>query len=101
LHWPGSGIVFLFSVTIINFGFLPFLFYRIYKKSAAEDHPENVSSGLNYIFGYLGAALFITASVLKILHWPGSGVILVVSIVIVNFGFLPLLFYRMYKKSIA
>ena len=101
LHWPGSGIVFLFSVAIINFGFLPFLFYRIYKKSAAEDRPENVSSGLNYIFGYLGAALFITASVLKILHWPGSGVILVVSIVIVNFGFLPLLFYRMYKKSIA
>ena len=32
-HWPGSTMIFLSSVVIFNFAFLPFLFFKMYKKS--------------------------------------------------------------------
>jgi len=101
LHWPGSGIALLLSVAIINFGFLPFLFYRIHKKSEEKEQTGFFSNKRNYVFGIIGVALFLTASVLKILHLPGPAVLLVLSVVVINFGFLPILFYRMYRKTVV
>ena len=99
MHWPGSGLLFLVSVAVINFGFLPFLFYRLYRKSVVRESEEHRSIKWEYITGFLGAVLFLTASIFKLFHWPGSGTMLVSSVVIINFGFLPLLFIRLYKKS--
>ena len=101
LHWPGSDLVFLISLPVIYFGYLPFLFYRIYNKPAEEEQSVNGYTRLNYAIGYLAAALFITAAGLKMMHWPGSATTLILSIVILNFGFLPFFFYRMYRKSLV
>jgi hypothetical protein len=101
LHWPGSEITLLLSVFIINFGFLPFLFYRTYKASEEKKYTKYSFPKLKYIFGFLGVALFLTASVFKILHLPGASALLVGAVLIINFGFLPFLFYRMYHKTIT
>jgi hypothetical protein len=101
LHWPGSEIILILSVFIFNFGFLPFLFYRIHKKFEKKEDPESKTNKFKYIFGVIGVALFLTASVFKLLHYPGPVVLLVSSVFIINFGFLPLLFYQMYKRSMV
>jgi len=101
MHWPGAGLLFMISVTVINFGFLPFMFYRLYRTSEAKESAKNRSLKLEYIFGFIGVVLFLTASVLKLHHLAGSALLLILSVIVINFGFLPLLFYKMYKKSLC
>ena len=100
-HWPGAGVLIVVGVFILNFGFLPFYFYRMYKSTSQEVDPEKMTRLWIYITGFAGAVLFLTAGLFKLQHWPASGVLLVLSILIINFGFLPLLFKRLYRKSIA
>ena len=100
-HWPGAGILITAGVFILNFGFLPFYFYRMYKSTGQQGDPEKMTRVWLYISGVAGAAIFLTAGLFKIQHWPASGVLLVLSILIINFGFLPLLFKRLYRKSLA
>lgn len=101
LHLPGAEVILILAMFVINFGFLPFLFYRIHKKFEQKEHPEYRTHKLKYILGIIGVALFLTASVFKMLHYPGPAVLLIGAILIINFGFLPLFFYDMYKKSLA
>jgi hypothetical protein len=35
-HWPWSATIFLTSIVILNFAFFPFLFFKIYRKSALK-----------------------------------------------------------------
>lgn len=101
MHWPGAGLLFMISVTVINFGFLPFLFYRLYRTSEAKESAKNRLLKLEYIFGFIGVVLFLTASILKLHHLAGSALLLILSVIVINLGYLPLLFYKMYKKSVT
>jgi hypothetical protein len=101
MHWPGAGLLFMISVTVINFGFLPFLFYRLYRTFEAKEPAKNRLLKLEYIFGFIGVVLFLTASVLKLHHLAGSALLLILSVIVINLGYLPLLFYKMYKKSLC
>jgi len=97
LHLPGANAFIISASFIIILVLLPLIFLYFYKK----EFSNYISYKLKYVFGFLGVALFLTASVMKVLHWPGSALLLVLSIIVINFGFLPFLFYRMYKKSMA
>jgi hypothetical protein len=98
---PGSGWALLLSVVVLNFGYLPILFYRSYKGSGIKDQTDNHSSIKKYILGLTGLALLLTGVVLKILHLPGAAVILGIAVLVINFGFLPFFFYGLYKKTTA
>lgn len=100
-HLPGSGVALLLSVVILNFGYLPILFYRSYKGSGIKEHTENSFTKKQYILGLMGIALLLTGAVLKILHLPGAAVLLGIAVLVINFGFLPFFFYGLYKKTTA
>lgn len=100
-HLPGSGWALLLSVVILNFGYLPILFYRSYKGSGTKDHTDNSYTRKQYILGLLGIALLLTGAILKILHLPGAAVLLGIAVLVINFGFLPFFFYHLYKKTTA
>lgn len=51
------------------------------------------------ILGYVAACLTSTGLLFTIQHWPGARVMLVLGIALLNFGFLPLYFYDMYRKK--
>ncbi|MCD4792919.1 MAG: hypothetical protein K8R54_06790 [Bacteroidales bacterium] len=95
MHWPGGHLLLLMSSIILLLAFLPALFIFLYKKEMSKVF----SNKLKYILGYAGFSLLILSVLFKWMHWPGAAFILVLSIVILNFGFLPLLFFKMYKKS--
>jgi hypothetical protein len=99
LHLPGAGWTLLISVVILNFGYLPILFYRSYKGSGLKGQTDNPSSRKQYILGLTGFALLLTGAVLKILHLPGAAVIMGIAVLVINFGFLPVFFYGLYKKT--
>jgi hypothetical protein len=99
LHLPGSGWTLLISLAVLNFGFLPILFYRSYKGSEIKTKPANSFTGKLYLLGLSGLALFLTGAVFKVLHLPGAAVLLGVALIVLNFGFLPVFFYSLYKKT--
>ena len=91
-HLPGTGWTLLISIIVLNFGFLPILFYRSYKGSKIKSPPKNSFTGKLFLLGLSGLALFLTGAVFKILHLPGAAVLLGVALIILTFGFLPVFF---------
>ena len=96
LHWPGAGALIVLGAFMLIFVLLPVVALYFYKK----EFSQYISYKLKYIFGFVGLGLFLLGIVGKIMHWPGWPTTLVVSMVIINFGFFPFLFYRLYKKSV-
>ena len=52
-----------------------------------------------YLLGYLALILSTTGLLFKVQHWPGAAVMLVLGVLILNFGFLPMFFYERYKQA--
>jgi len=96
LHWPGAGVLIILGAFMLIFVLLPVIALYFYKK----EFSQYISYKLKYILGFVGLGLFLLGIVGKIMHWPGWPVTLVVAIATINFGFLPFLFYRLYKKSV-
>lgn len=97
MHWPGAYQLF-------NYGFLGFLLlfvpmlaidrYKVYLGQA-------LSEKLRIILGSLSAIVIGMSLVFKLLHLQGADILLVGGMLIFTFGFLPFLFFRMYKKSVS
>lgn len=52
-----------------------------------------------WIFGSLSALAFVAGTVFKLLHLQGAGILLGLAFLFFCVGFLPLLFFRMYKNA--
>ncbi len=95
-HIAGGQIAFLLTAAILAFLFLPVLFINLYKR----DLTKSISDKLKYVSGFLGVVLLLAFSVFKLCHWPGTTIIFLLSLAIINFVFFPLLFFKMYSKSV-
>jgi hypothetical protein len=96
MHLPGATILMFGGGSGLVFVFLPMLLVNRYKKIAKEVLTER----LKWIFGFASLTLFMTASYMELFHLQGAAVILGVSFLVFGFGFLPFLFFRMYRKSV-
>jgi hypothetical protein len=97
LHWPGGS-------ELVNYGFLgfallflPMLAINQFKIGINKALPEK----LRIILGLLSGFITCMAVFLKIMHYPGADYLLVSGALLFIFGFLPFLFFTMYKKSIS
>ena len=54
-----------------------------------------------YIVGFLAAFLISSGILFRMQHWPGAGVLLVLGVVIFNFGVLPMYFIDRYRNSVS
>ena len=96
LHLPGGQELFIYGFIGLALIFLPMLAISKYKTNINKV----LSERLKIILGF--SSVFITgvSVVFKIAHLQGANVLLLTGIILFSFGFLPLLFFRMYKKSI-
>ena len=97
MHFPGAALLSFIGGLGFAFVFLPLLIINRYKKFAHQVMTER----LRWILGVSSAMLFMLASVMKIFHLQGAALMLFISFLVFGFGFLPFLFFRMYKKSIT
>lgn len=97
LYWPIGGELFTYSFLGFAFLFLPMLAFDRYKIGMGKEPSEK----LRTILGFASALITGFAVAFKILHLQGANVMLVVGIFLFTFGFLPFLFFRMYKKAIS
>ncbi|MEM6828923.1 MAG: hypothetical protein AAGA66_10075 [Bacteroidota bacterium] len=96
MHLPGATILMFSGGTGLAFIFFPLLLINRFKKSATK----LLSERLKWVFGVASVIIFMIASWMKFAHLMGAGVILAFSFLVFGFGFLPFLFFRMYKKSV-
>ncbi|WP_420316326.1 hypothetical protein [Ekhidna sp.] len=96
LHLAGAGVLMGLGAIGVSCVFIPLFLINRYKLIAREV----LSEKLKWIIGTISIALIIASVTLKMLHLPGAGVMLGISFLLFGIGFLPFLFFRMYKKSI-
>ena len=53
-----------------------------------------------YFIGYVATLFISTGLLFKIQQWPGAAIVLTLGIVLLNFAFLPMYFYRKYKQAV-
>ena len=51
------------------------------------------------LLGFLATFLLSTGIMFKIFHWPYAGIILFSGFLVLNFGFLPMFFFRKNQKQ--
>jgi len=97
LDWLGAEELIIYGALAFTFLFLPMLIVNHFKvklKSA-------MSERLKLVTGFLSAIVICLAFAFKIMHLPGADQLLILGTLIFSFGFLPTLFFTMYKKSVS
>lgn len=97
LNWPGGGDLFTYGFLAFVLIFLPMLAIDRYKLVLNKA----LSEKLRVILGYTSAIVTGLAVLFKIMHLQGASILLILGILLFSFGFLPFLFFRMYRKSLG
>lgn len=96
MHFPLANILLTTGLALLILLFMPMLARDRYKVAL-----KNMTEKLKFITGFSSIAIIGIAIFLKVFHLQGAGVLLVVGAFVFAFGFLPFLFFTMYKKSLS
>jgi hypothetical protein len=97
LHMPGADQLLNYGYAGFVLLYLPMMLINHFKTKIQSA----LSERLKLILGFISAIVTATAIVFKTLHYSGAAELLLIGAVIFSFGFLPFLFFTMYKKSVA
>ena len=97
LHWPGADELFIYGFVGFLLLFLPMFAIDRYKHTLSKSLSEKLRLGL----GYLSAVLLLFSILFKLFHLEGANLLLLSGMCVFSFGFLPFLFFNMYKKSLS
>lgn len=95
MQWPGGYQ--LFNAGFLGFLmlFVPMLAFDQYKRKAQKNFCEKIKIAV----GTSSSLIVGTSGIFKLLHLQGADVILITGVLAFTFGFLPFLFFAMYKKA--
>jgi hypothetical protein len=92
-HWPGANLLLGLSILIFCFGFLPFAL-----RSSYLNKPQTSSKWI-YIVAFIVFAFCLMGALFKVLHWPGAGLLLLISVPLPFVLFLPVYLYQTRKAK--
>jgi len=87
MHWPGAGIMIMLGGMILAFVFMPSAMVVLWKETRSKKRI------FLYISAFVSAMLFILGIMFKVQHWPGAGVILLLSCICCAFCYIPVLLF--------
>lgn len=96
LRWPGGVEMFNSGFFMITIFFMPLLFIDLYSKSGKDWQGK-----LRMVFGLTSSLTVGLSLVFKLLHLQGADILLFGGVIVWTFGFLPFLFFSMYKRALA
>lgn len=97
LWYPGANKLFITGFLLLLLIFVPMLAFDRYKVAIAK----TLSERLKIILGCISAIIVGMSGLFKLMHWMGAEVLLLTGAFIFAVGYLPFLFFTMYKKSMA
>ena len=95
-HFPGASILLTLGLGTLALVFLPL--YASVKKKEAESKNEKFNYRL-VIGGVIAGALVLIGAMFKIMHWPGAGIVILVSWSLVAIILLPMLVMTQLKQK--
>lgn len=96
MHWPGSGILLVISLFLLGAIYLPVFVSVKIRDTRKNGKPVNMPM---YIFGLIGGIVFIAGAMFKIMHWPGAGVMVILSAIVIVAVFIPILVIQALKDK--
>jgi hypothetical protein len=96
LHLPGATILQFCGFLSFAFIFLPLLTFDYFKLNVRRA----LSDKLKVILGLASGVVVALSAIFKVLHLEGTNLLLLLGTAIFVFGFLPTLFFTLYKKSV-
>ncbi len=87
-HWPGASIMLVLGLTLLALVYIP-VFVSIKIRDTRKEG-EKVNKGV-YFIGMVSGIIFIMGAMFKIMHWPGAGVMIALSGLVVALVFIPFL----------
>ena len=96
LNWKGGGDMLTFGMICFLLLFVPLLAIDRYKLNLAKV----LSEKLKIILGFSGAIVTGLGIILRTSGMQYGSLLVVIGTLIIAFGFLPFLFFRMYRKSL-
>ena len=97
LHYPYANNLSTIGFLVLLLGYAPLLVIDKYKLAIAG----SLSEKLKIITGGLAAIMVSMSILFKIFHLQGASILLLAGAFIFAVGFLPFLFFTMYKKSVS
>ncbi len=97
LHWPGADELVTYGTIGFAFLYLPMLMVNHFKMTLNAALTEKI----RLLLGFISGIIFCLAVVFKTLHLQGADMLLIGATLLFSFGFLPFMFFSMYKKSIS
>jgi len=82
-HWNGGGPILILAGIVVVFLLITSLL------SATLQNTENTALRPVYIAGAVGLAAFFTGFLFKIMHWQGSGILLLGGLAVISLAVLP------------
>ena len=96
LRWPGGRELFNYGFLGFLLLFIPMLAIDRYKTTLRKALSEKLKIILGSVSGFTAGI----SLVFKVLHLQGADIILVIGALLFTFGFLPFLFFNLYKKEL-
>ncbi|NJN41356.1 MAG: hypothetical protein HC811_03065 [Flammeovirgaceae bacterium] len=97
LQWPGGSELSIWGFAGFAFIYLPMLAVDFFKSTIKRTKVER----LKFLFGLVSGILAGLSIIFKLWHLQGADILLMVGSGLFIFGFLPLLFFTMFKKSVS
>jgi hypothetical protein len=97
LRWPGGRELFNTGFLGLLLVFIPMI--AIHRFTIARR--KALSEKLRILAGSISGFIIGLSLVFKVLHLRGADVILITGVLLFTFGFLPVLFFNLYRKSTA
>lgn len=86
MHWPGANALLILGLACVGLFFLPLMFSLKIKEKKEEKEKWIL------VIGSVVASLIALSAMFKIMHWPGTSILLYTSLGTLLFIFLPLFF---------
>jgi hypothetical protein len=98
---PGSDFNMVYAEVMNMFGEKGFLKIQEETVLLLNIKKEEKMKKTMYAIGFIATFMTTTGLLFKLQHWAGASIILVLGIMLINFGFLPMYFYDRYKRSVS
>jgi len=95
-HWPGAAVLIVLGSFLLGAVYLP-VFAMVSMRDTRKKE-KKVNKAL-YVAGVITGFIFITGVLFKIMHWPGAGVALTVSVLLTVAVFIPFLVVHALKDK--
>lgn len=93
MHWPGASVMIIIGAFSFAFIFIPLLIFIKFKEVIF------LFDKFIYSIGVVLGTILMVGFIFKLMHWPWATVLMLSSIVIFNFLYIPVYFLSRFKRE--